>query len=1171
MRLKNIKLAGFKSFVDPTTIPFDKDLVAIVGPNGCGKSNVIDAIRWVMGEASAKALRGESMADVIFNGSTGRKALDQASVTLTFDNADGTIGGEYASYAEIGVKRMAYRDGSSDYFLNNTKCRRKDIIDIFLGTGLGSRSYSVIEQGMISRFIEAKPDDLRVYLEEAAGVSKYKERRKETESRLKQTRENLERVHDLSEEIGAQLGKLERQAAAAREYQALKIEEDNTRAELMALEWRALSEQLKTFSSAILRTQTDIEKENAALQSLQVSIENSRESQVEFSENFHRDQQAYYQLGAELGKLEQKIAFHKEKLQQWEEDLARLASQESELQEAFAEDKEKLAELLDAEKQYLPQYEAAKKSESISQLRYQEAEDALLEWQSGFDELLYNEQQALKKAEILQNNIRHSEAMSASISARLTALEKEKSTLQAQPLDTALLRLREEEKKLKETVEKIKSALAQQSQEEMPLVSAVTTLKKNLSESQVALQEAQSEYRSLTILQEAALYKAEGADKAWIEKQGLTALPRLGKLLQVEAGYEKAVETVLGHYVESIVVDSIAQLKTVLSESILPSVQFTSTPYSAPMVQRSNARGEAPLIDKVTTSLALPLLKNIYCVDTLEKAFELLPLLSGEESVVTLQGVWLSQYFLRTPGTAAEGQGVIEREKRIQTLRTEIETLKKNIAALEENIAQQEAVLTKIQTEKKALLQEESALDKSLSMLSLEYRLQSEQLSHNQARHEALEQESAEKNKALTLEEAKRGEARSGWTEALAEKERLESERASLEKEGSLQKNTVQDLRETFKSAEKERHELELQYRGLLPQIEGLKKGLSRIETQLQGLQSQKTLLEKQRSETDDPETLLQDQLQEKLAAHREAETALGRSKQRMEQSLSVLRELEERKEDVEEKVDALKEQLQKTRLDGNTFEVRQKTYEEQLLAAGLSLEEILARLPQEAKPFAWSKKIESIVDAIGKLGAINLAAIEECGIQSERKTYLDSQYQDLIQAVTTLEEAIAKIDKETRDKFKETFNQVNESFGRLFPKIFGGGEAQLALVGEDLLDTGVSVMARPPGKKNTTIHLLSGGEKALTAVALVFAIFELNPSPFCVLDEVDAPLDDANVGRFCSLVKEMSDKVQFIFITHNKIAMETAEELIGVTMKEPGVSRIVAVDMQTALSMVEA
>ncbi len=1167
MHLKNIKLSGFKSFVDPTTIPFEQNLIAVVGPNGCGKSNIVDAIRWVMGESSAKTLRGESMSDVIFNGSSARKPVGQASVQLTFDNSDGAIGGEYAQYNEIAIKRVASRDGTSNYFLNNTKCRRKDITDVFLGTGLGPRSYSVIEQGMISRFIEAKPDELRVYLEEAAGISKYKERRRETENRIRHTRENLERVADLREEISTQLEKLQRQAKAAERYKVLKQDERLNKAQLYTLHWQLLDQQMQNFEQIIKTAEVEIEKKIAQQRHLGSEIEKYRDAQTDASDELNEVQGRYYSLGAEIAKVEQSITHHKERYQQLQDDKLQIEQSTSELKHNTQTDQCRLSELQQELTSVEPQFNRAKETQTMSATALAESETAMVNWQQQWDEFAAAAAQAMQTVEVEQTRLQHIEQLIKELSSRIQKLEIEKSTCVYDDLAEEVETIAKKQQAAENELALVLQELTKANEEILQLRQANETCNEKLDSAKEDLQQAKGRHASLTALQQAALDTEDETILTWLEQNKLQQQPRLLQQLQVDKGWEKAVETVLGIHLQAICVNDYAAAERLLESAPDGTFEFFVMNNGTAMEANTDL-----LLSKVKANKQLAtLLHDIYCADSLSEAKHILGKLNATQSVITKEGIWLSKNWLRVAKDKDKKSGVLQRKRQLQELDAEIKILEGAVTNLQQQLEQNKQALQSAEQQKENLQQQNNAATQAAADIRAQCQVKQQQLQQLQQRANDLAAELHSHRDNLQQQQALLEQSQMHWQQALNESENYAQRKLTLEAQGNECKQRVINARAREQQDAAQKHQLEVRVEQLKPQILTLEENINRAEKQMHALFTRSEKLAEALDNGEGPVVELQQQLEQILNQRVIVEQELATVRTKVENLTHQIRELEEGKEQFAQEAEKMRRDLEEQSLQGRTVDVRKKTFEEQLAELDYSLNDVLQDLPEDATVPAWEEEAQRIANRISRLGAINLAAIDEYKVQEERKEYLDSQYEDLMEALTTLENAIRKIDKETRARFKETFDKVNEGFQRLFPRVFGGGSAHLELTGEDLLDTGISVMARPPGKRNTTIHLLSGGEKALTAVSLVFAIFQLNPAPFCLLDEVDAPLDDTNVGRFCSLVKEMSEKVQFLFISHNKLAIEMANQLTGVTMHDPGVSRIVAVDVEEAVQLAAA
>lgn len=1164
MRLSKIKLVGFKSFVDPTTIHFPSNRIGIVGPNGCGKSNVIDAVRWVMGEASAKHLRGDSMADVIFNGSTSRKPVGQAGIELVFDNSDGASGGQYANYAEIAIKRVVSRDGTSSYFLNGARCRRRDITDIFLGTGLGPRSYAIIEQGMISRLIEAKPEELRVFLEEAAGISKYKERRRETENRIRHTRENIDRLNDLREEIEKQIETLQRQARTAERYKRLNADARRLRAELLALKYREMDQGLSGKDKEIGERENTLQAAVAELRHVETEIEKSREGHIEAQDAFNEVQGRFYGVGADIARLEQAIQHAKELRHRHEKDLAQAEHAHAEIRGHIERDSAQLKDISRTLDELEPGLGRARQAEEASAGVLSEAEQAMQVWQGAWEAFNSESNTAARAAEVERTGIEHMERQLQQALARLDKLRDEQGKLTSDEVQREIAALEQQAGEAGAERERLQSALDE-------TLAAIAAHRENdrahtagLHERRTELENARGRLASLEALQQSALGKSKSAVNDWLARHELQNLPRLAEQLQVETGWERALETVLGFHLQAVCVEQLDSLAEALGSIKQGAVALFDK--NAPAAAGGSG---AALAGKVRSALPVhALLTGVQVAEHLNDALALRKRLAPGQSVITRDGIWLGAGWVRVNREENERAGVLAREQEIRELKNTRAELESAVAAL---ATQQET----LRRDMKAL---EDKREELQTQVNRAHRQQADCNAQLNARRSRLEQSNrrlAEVNSEITELEAQVEQAeadirsaRARLGEALGSLGDHEQRRKKLTVERDDLREKLEVARERAKQDRETAHELAVKAEGRRSQRDSIQQNLERMESQLQQLSERRTELQTHIEGSVAPLAEQQHALNEALARRTGVEAELGDARRKLEALDEQMRELEQTRTAKEHRAEELRAELESLRLGTQEMRVRRQTLAEQLQEMDFELNALLEAMPDDANAAAWQERHDQIEQRIQRLGNINMAAIDQYQEQSERKEYLDAQYADLSEALTTLENAIRKIDRETRTRFKETFDRVNGGLQATFPRLFGGGHAYLELTGEDLLDAGVTVMARPPGKRNSTIHLLSGGEKALTAVALVFAIFELNPAPFCMLDEVDAPLDDANVGRFCDLVKEMSERVQFVFITHNKSTMEMADQLTGVTMSEPGVSRLVAVDVDEAVQM---
>ena len=1165
MRLKSIKLAGFKSFVDPTSVHFPSNLCAVVGPNGCGKSNIIDAVRWVMGESSAKNLRGESMTDVIFNGSGGRKPVGQASIELIFDNSEGRIVGEYASYAEIGIKRKVTRDGQSNYYLNGSKCRRRDITDIFLGTGLGPRSYAIIEQGMISRLIEARPEELRVYIEEAAGISKYKERRRDTENRIRRTMENLERLTDIRDELGRQLNRLERQAKAAEKYSEYKKEERQFTTELLALKWRGYDASATAQKHSI--GELEIERERIVTERIgcDTSIEKLRTQSTDLNDTFNEVQARFYKVGGDVARIEQAIEHAQQRASELHKDLEQTERNFTESEQHLNADIQKASGWQAEFDQLAPALELALEAEIVSTETLQAAEESMQQWQQAWDEFNQTSAAPRQQAEVQQSRIQHLEQLMRRLSERHENLATEASSYLASPAEEEMALIQEQLSDAEQARESIENQRVENSAQIETTRSSVKQLSVELDQARSQQQRLNGRRASLEALQQAAM--GDDAEKKWLDSKGLGSNPRLVDSVKPSDGWEVAAETVLGSYLQAVAVDDV-----VANIDLLDDFKKGELLLIGKTGQPAASGNKGKLLSELVSGDAVQgLLGNIYAAETLAEALALQPSLSPIESVVTREGIWLGSNWLRVARDKDATAGVLKRKQELVSIGEQKQTLDKQIGELETQRQSSENQLQELEAQRQeiagSVAQQQSTYADLRSKLS-GFQVQIEQL---KARKERADKELAEVHQQQLLEQENLAEARQLLQQSIEKMETDTERRETLVEQREGFREHLDTARQKARQDRDERHDLAVREGSLSTQLSSILEGIERLKVQVARLQERRTQLREAFDIKDDPSDKYQLELEEKLELRLTIEGELNTARAAMEEVDHEMRKQETQRSEREEQLQEVSGRLETQRIAAQEIRTLSRTIEEQIIEKNGDLETLLENLAEDAEMVDWEEQLQLIGNRINRLGPINLAAIDEYKIESERKDYLDTQNAELEEAMETLRTAIQKIDRETRTRFKETFDLVNTNIQELFPKLFGGGHAYLELTGDDLLDTGVTLMARPPGKKNASIQLLSGGEKALTAIAMVFAIFRLNPAPFCMLDEVDAPLDDANVGRYAAMVKEMSDQVQFIFITHNKISMEAANQLMGVTMHEPGVSRLVSVDVNQAAELADA
>jgi len=1167
VRLNQIRLSGFKSFVDPTSIHFPGQLVGIVGPNGCGKSNVIDAVRWVLGESRASALRGDSMQDVIFNGSGNRKALARASVELMFDNSLGRAGGQWSQYAEISVKRVLQRDGESSYYINGQHVRRRDITDIFLGTGLGPRAYAIIEQGMISRVIEAKPDELRVFLEEAAGISRYKERRKETEHRLSDTRDNLARVTDIRLELGAQIEKLDAQAKVATRYQELQAELQFKQQLLWFLRRRDAAAERERHAQEIARHALELESGTATLREVESRVETARSAHYGAGDAMNAAQAALYEANAEVARLESE-------LRHVEETRQRLEFQHAERRTQLASWREQRAQLTQALHLWVGRADEARRRVAEAQARLgaenaklPEAERAFRAAQEQLHEGRSQQVRAESRAQLEQSNLAHLERGLQTLEQRRERLQGEQQSL-LQP-DAAALFAHESRRGERDA----SLAVAEQSLNELQLEcdaleSARAAAADDLSAVSQDHAAAAAQLATLEQIQAAAEDNAPLRD--WLGRHGLGELPRFWQQVRIEAGWEVAVESVLRERLHALDLADGSRLDAVMED--VP-------PVKAGVFRHGMAATGAALAGHATLAMKVhanrPELggaladwcSHTYVCEGTPSADERDRLPAGA-LLVNREGHQFTRHTVAFHAPDPADAGLLARQAEIESLQAKVAALAERVAAVRLRSEQAAASLQSRQNEL------ERARDALAAQQQLRHDAQIELLKLQQAqerfreRSGQIDQELAEIAGDIQRDAVRRTECAQGMARAAEEiaaaRAQLESVRTThLQAESAL---AAQRL--AGQQAERDAQDAVFGERECASKISEIDSSVRLIDQQIERAESEIAKLTEELAV--DPVPAVRASLDAAVEGRITREKVLAEARNAVEAAALALRALEEERLHVEARLAPLRERINELRLKEQAAQMIHDQHAGQLSEAGADEARLAAEAARAPRPASLQGETTRITQAIGELGAVNLAALEELKTSQERKSYLDAQATDLDEAVRTLEDAIRRIDRETRELLRETFESVNRHFGALFPVLFGGGEARLIMTGEEILDAGVQVMAHPPGKRNTSIHLLSGGEKALTAIALVFSMFQLNPAPFCLLDEVDAPLDDSNTLRFCDLVRKMSAQTQFLFISHNKITMEMAAQLIGVTMPESGVSRVVAVDIDEALRIRE-
>ena len=1140
MRLSSLKLSGFKSFADSTTLNFKANRTAVVGPNGCGKSNVIDAIRWVMGESSARQLRGGSMQDVIFTGTSKRKPVGVASVELRFDNTYGKLGGAYNAYNELAVRRQVTREGKSEYFLNGTRCRRRDITDIFLGTGLGPRSYAVIEQGMINRLVDAKPEEMRVFIEEAAGVSRYQARRRETLQHLEHTEQNLARLEDIAAELKSQLRTLKRQSEAAIQYKTLETQIRTLKIEILSfqanqsqklqqeytVEMNELGERFKLVRSESHTIEHDLEATSALFQRLiqqssplQQEWQQAEKKLAELKMTLEQKQSLFQQNSSSLIQLEQQKLQTKERLQLSELQVETLTTQ-------FDEQNEKLLELEQ-------QTQAAEQNFTDVQAQHKQAQQQFEQLKTQVEK---QQQQKLQMAAQIEQ-----------LSKNVLRIEQQKQTLQIQSSQIRAQVQDDEQVQLEQ--------LQQQLQREIvELETAIEQLQQNLQSQEDQQQLNKADVQSLkteiqVLLAEQKNLNQLVAKQSPKQNQDIVRLMQNLRLTAQAKVHACIIEKFLAKWLQAHLIGNEQAFQEGIARQLKSSQQQP--------IQIAELTCLSEWIEAPQSSLWT----NVAVAEDLATALSHQSDLIHAQSILTLDGYhvgadWVIALHYDEDSQAA--QGMLSHQVRLEEIEQQLAEIQPQLLELENQFSFQQQTLQQHQQHLQQQQQSQKQKQKELQQLDVQiaklqstaqaFVLQQQQLADQlkqldvQLEEDAMQRDDLEIDlHALAIKlEAVLPNYKTLQFQVENLNEQLDEQQQQLTQQQQQRENLrlqTSQANQQIELLEKDISFLKTQYRQIIEQIEQAKKFVDPIQLELPNLESQ-----------------FHEQLQqtEKLQkTWNEWQLELNQVQEKQQQ-------LTEQRHQAQQKDEQVREQLEQKRLAWQAAKSDREHYLEQLKELNA---EALSDLTIEMKDH--QQKLEKAQQQFEKIGAVNLAASQEYEEVSQRFDELNHQMQDLRNTVDQLKDAMKSIDQQTRKLFMTTFDQVNQELQLLFPKVFNGGEATLSL--EDDWQSGVKLMARPPGKRNSSLALLSGGEKALTALALVFAIFRLNPAPFCVLDEVDAPLDDANVQRYCNLVKELSEQVQFIYITHNKLAMTMATDLLGVTMPEPGTSKLVTVDLEQA------
>lgn len=1171
MRLNSIKLSGFKSFAEPTNFMLPGQLVGVVGPNGCGKSNIMDAVRWVLGESKASELRGESMQDVIFNGTTSRKPASRSSVELTFDNADHRAGGQWSQFTEIAVKRVLTRDGTSSYYINNQPVRRRDVQDVFLGTGLGPRAYAIIGQGTISRIIESKPEELRLFLEEAAGVSKYKERRRETENRLSDTRENLTRVEDILRELGANLEKLERQAEVAARYKSLQADATRKQHQLWFLKRSEAEADQARIKADADRAVNELESRMADLRHVEAELETIRQAHYGAGDEVNQAQGKLYEASAEVGRLEGEIRFVVEGRQRVEQRLVQLAEQlaqwDNRKVEAEAEIETLAGQGVDAEEQSLVLAAQLEDQEA----RLPELEEAQQKAQDAANGQRGTVTQVQQQIQVLAADQRNIEEQSRQLTQRSERLRADRNALAA-PDEARVADLQEQAAAAQEAAAEADARL-HELQEQVPQLDDDRRARQQAVNTEGAKQaEYSARLEALKALQEKL--KTDGKLAPWLAKHGLDGLQGLWSRLHVEPGWENALEAALRERMGALEISRLDMARAFAADAPPAKLAF----YSPPADGGAGAGGSAQaslarlsdllrLHDAALQALMRDWLQGCYTAPTLEEALAQRAQLPPGATFYVPSGHAVTAHSVSFYAQDSEQSGLLARQQEMENLERQLraQTLihdEARTALVRAEAAYADAAARQVTARREASETQSRAHELQVESLRL-----SQLAEQTRARSQQLEADLGEVDAQLEELQERRVAAEARFEELDMQLADSQQQHADLEERVIESGRKLNAAREQLRTLERQVQESTFSQRTLEARRGELDRAIQTASQQAVALAGERESAQAELGRLS--AAAAQAGLQDALNLKSEREAALGATRSRYDELTQQLRASDERRLKFERELDPLRQRITEMQLKEQAARLGLEQYTQLLTDAQADLA-VLAQSIQEGnvRLSGMQSEIDRLHREAAALGPVNLAALEELTSARERKTFLDSQSADLNEAINTLEDAIRKIDGETRELLGGTFNTVNEHFSRMFPELFGGGNAKLIMTGDEILDAGVQVLAQPPGKKNQTIHLLSGGEKALTAIALVFAIFQLNPAPFCLLDEVDAPLDDANTERYARLVSAMSKSTQFLFISHNKIAMEMAEQLIGVTMQEQGVSRIVAVDMEAAVSM---
>ncbi|MEY3171497.1 MAG: Chromosome partition protein Smc [Pseudomonadota bacterium] len=1162
MRLIQLKLAGFKSFVDPTTIQLQGQRIGIVGPNGCGKSNIMESVKWVLGESSAKEMRSENMDSVIFNGSENRKPISRASVELIFDNSLGKAPTEWSQYAEISVKRVIEREKGSTYYINNLAVRRKDIADLFLGTGLGGRGYAIIGQNTISQIIEAKPEELRNYLEEAAGVSKYKERRRETEFRLRDTRDNLSRIQDVLNEIVQQIAKLESQAVIATKYNDLTQKQKFHQAQVWVLKKRDASIVWKKHQSQVEKLVNELEQQTAALRKIEAEVESLRQAHISASDEINKNQASFYEINAEVSNIENNIRNQNELLERSKKELIEIETnlaKNADDQLKFTNDIEEAA----IEKTKLTELYKTKE-ENFNSLKssIQSVEGRYLASVEQFNQAVIQFQSTQEKINLEKAMIDFILKTEEETNIRLAFLNNEISNIDL--TGQSLLDEKENDLVDKQShVEKIEGKIEENKSLATDLEEEIDTLRKQQIEIQKELSQIEGEIKTLAQIQDDA--QGNESLKSWTSQHNINTSNRLWEKLKIKTEWITAIESALGGKLNAV----LAQYESISHRP----------PASMVLANLNGSKSYKPKNNKLNSVLDVieisdPLLMNLlsewlsdyYLIPKGESYKNFIGNLEQGEFLVNQQGDIFTKNSVSFYGKDASLNGILLRQERLKALQEQFPSIEKNYKNILKKLNEAELQLNDYEEQADSFSEELKEALNELHQTEIEVERIQQSISYSNEKHSNITNEQNElKEKLAQIEIDKTAKS------SLIHNLEIDAHRLLEQKTSSEEIKKRHEFE--YESVKKQVNEAEIQLQESHFNLKIIDNKINEINNKINILyEDNKALNNKKDSAKASIDTgvieALQISLREKITVKDEREKILIASRDNLAQKETDLRECEQKRLQTEQAVHPIRDKLEQSRLNEQESKLLFEQFQNEINESQLDEIVLSESITEKTTVKEVQELCNKLQEEINLLGPVNLAAIHELTSEKERKGYLDSQVEDLTSASNTLEDAIRRIDKETRDRLIATFNEVNKNFTEFFKVLFNGGQAQLELLGEEILDTGIQVTAQPPGKKNTTISQLSGGEKALTATALVFALFKLNPAPFCLMDEVDAPLDDSNTLRFTNMVTEMSKNTQFLYVSHNKIAMEMAQQLIGVTMQESGVSRIVEVSLAEAEKM---